>query len=375
MDHKIILFSNSSNNIVNLRHNLIYYLSKEKFNLTICVPECNNNKILLLKKKYNFELLIIKNDRFSVSVISNLIFCLKVFNNFKKNKYNLIITFTIKPNILVSLTNLFFKIKIINVITGLGSSFLNEGFLKRLIYYMYRFSLKKSDLVIFQNDNDKKIFLEKKIIKEKNSKVIFGSGVDTSFYNYNPKKFNNNNIKYLFAGRLIKDKGILELLKAFQTIIKYNKGIKLFLAGDIDKGNPSKISENFKDKYKSENIIFVGNLTNLKDYIIDCDYSILLSYREGISNFLLESAALGNPLIATNVPGCREIVNMDNGFLCEPKNIDDILSNINKSMNISNNEYQKLSKKSRQKVLQNFDNKIVIIKFVENIKNLLNNNL
>ena len=109
--------------------------------------------------------------------------------------------------------------------------------------------------------------------------------------------------------------------------------------------------------------------------IANCHFSILLSYREGISNFLLESASIGRPLISTNVPGCKEIVNSENGFLCNKNDIDNILVNINKSINIDNTTYQNLSKMSRKKVLQEFDNKIVINKFIQVIKDVLNENV
>lgn len=375
MDKKIILFTNSSNNIVQLRKNLISYLSKENIHLTICVPECNNKDIFILKDRYKFKIIKIKNHRSSIGLFSNFIFCLKVLKILRKNKYDLIITFTIKPNILVSLTNYFLNYKIINVVTGLGSSFLKDGFLKKFILFMYKCSAKKSNIVIFQNKNDNKIFLEKKIVSKKNSLVIFGSGIDTALYNFIPKVYDKTEIKYLYAGRLIKDKGVLELLKSFQFITNYHKNIKLILAGNIDDENPSKLDSSYLKKFQSKNIIFVGHIDKLKNLIADCHFSILLSHREGISNFLLESASVGRPLISTNVPGCKEIVNNENGFLCNKNDIDNIIANIKKSIDIDNTTYQNLSKMSRKKVLQEFDNKIVINKFIQVIKDVLNENV
>lgn len=375
MDNKIILFTNSSNNVVKLRKNFIHYLVKENIKLTICIPESLNNEIFFLQEKYKFDLIIIKNHRTSINIISNLFFCIKVFQIFKKNKYDLILTFTIKPNILVSLTNFFFKIKIINIVTGLGSSYLKHGILKYTINMLYRISIKYSNLVIFQNEKDKKEFIFKKIICENNSVIILGSGIDSDFYNYNPKQFNKTEIKYLYAGRLIKDKGVLELLKSFKIITKENKNVKLMIVGDIDNQNPSKFSNTLFKNYESKNIIFLGYTENLKQFIVDCDFSILLSYREGLSNFLLESASIGRPLIATNVPGCIEIVSSENGFLCNSKDINNTIDTINKSMNINNEHYQKLSKMSRQKVLHIFDNKIVITKFIKSVITLLNKNV
>ncbi len=371
MVKKIIIFSNSSTNIVQLRKNLIKYLYNENYNLTICIPETNNKKIFSFKKKYNFNLLIISTHRSSINLFSNLFYIFQVSKILFKNQYDLILTFTIKPNIFVSLANIFFKKKIINFITGLGSSFLSNKLIKYIIFKLYKLSLSKSNYIIFQNDDDRNIFLKKKIVNNDNSLVIHGSGIDTDEFNYNYKKFDNKKIiNYLYAGRLIKDKGIIELLDAFNNLTKKNKNINLIIAGDIDSQNPTKINNDIKRKYNSSNIKFIGKTENIKDLIIMSHFSILLSYREGISNFLLESASIGRPIIATNVPGCKEIVDKKNGYLCEPRNTIDAINNIQISMNINNQDYQKLSSMGRQKILQQFDNKIVITKIINLIKNI-----
>ncbi len=144
------------------------------------------------------------------------------------------------------------------------------------------------------------------------------------------------------------------------------------IAGEIDYQNPSKIQINQINKINNSKIKFVGNLKNLKHLIQESDFCILLSYREGLSNFLIESASTGRPLLSTNVPGSKEIVNQSNGFTCQKKNIKDTIRMINESLSINDNEYQRMSIMSRKIAVKNFDNKIVLNKLLKIIDNILN---
>ncbi len=371
MSKKLILFSNSSDNIVKLRKNLLSYICVEKYDITICIPEIKNKEIFNLKNKYRFNLLILKYHRSSLNIFSNFYYIYKTYKILIINNYDLILTFTIKPNILVSIANFFVKKKIINIITGLGSSFFTNIFIKSLIIFLYKISLARSNAIIFQNFDDRDYFINKKIVSIDKSFVILGSGVDTKHYLYKYKKFNKKNIKFLYAGRLIKDKGVIELIKTFKKIVKTNNNVKLTIAGKIDTENPSKIENEIIKNNNSNQIEFVGNITNLKELIIDSDFCILLSYREGLSNFLIESASVGRPLISTNVAGCKEIVDNNNGFLCEKKNIRNSIDIINKSIQISDNKYQQMSLSSRKKALEIFDNKIVLNKYLKIINNII----
>ncbi len=371
MKKKLILFSNSSDNIVKLRKNLLLYLWVEKYDITICIPEIDNNEIINLKNRYGFNLLILKYHRSSLNIFSNFYYIYKTYKILIKNNFDLILTFTIKPNILVSIANIFIKKKIINVITGLGSSFFTNIFIKNLIIFLYKVSLSKSNSIIFQNYDDRDYFINKKIVSIDKSYVILGSGVDTKYYSYSYKKFDKKNIKFLYAGRLIKDKGVIELIKTFKKIVNINNNVKLTIAGKIDTENPSKIENDIINNNNSNQIEFVGNIKNLKDLIIESDFCVLLSYREGLSNFLIESASVGRPLITTNVPGCKEIVDNNNGFICEKNNIRNAIDIINKSTKISDNKYQQMSISSRKKALEIFDNKIVLNKYLKIINNII----
>ena len=161
------------------------------------------------------------------------------------------------------------------------------------------------------------------------------------------------------------------MIRSFKIITNQNPHVTLTIAGEIDEGNPSSLNRIFVRNNNSRKINFVGYSYDLRDLINKSDCCILLSYREGLSNFLLESASIGRPIICTNVPGCSEIVDNSNGFLCLPRNIDDTVDKINKFINLDNNIKKQMSLRSRQKVLQFFDNKIVMKQFINEIDKIL----
>ena len=162
MAKNLIIFSNSSTNIINLRNNFLNSLSSKCYNVTVSIPDTENKIIFDLRHKLNFKLSIIKYHRSTLSIYKNLIYLIKIYKYLKKNNNDLIITFTVKPNILVSFVNLFLGIRIINVITGLGTSFLNKYIIKIIVLFLYRISFYKSNLVIFQNQSDRNYFIKKK---------------------------------------------------------------------------------------------------------------------------------------------------------------------------------------------------------------------
>ncbi|WP_265503823.1 glycosyltransferase, partial [Providencia heimbachae] len=142
----------------------------------------------------------------------------------------------------------------------------------------------------------------------------------------NIKSPDKNNFIFLFVGRIIKDKGIVELIQAFNKIDKSKYPCKLIIAGDVDNGNKSTISSDDVLQWtSSDNITWLGNVNNMPELYNYCDCIILPSYREGLSKTLIEAGAMKLPAITTNVPGCQDIISDGiNGFLCKVKNSEDL---------------------------------------------------
>lgn len=211
--------------------------------------------------------------------------------------------------------------KTINAITGLGHVFVSEshriGLLRRPILWLYRFCLGGTD-VIFQNEDDREAFAEAGVLRGARTHLIRGSGVDVARFRPDPvRRFDRTPVSILFASRLLWEKGLAELVEAAGILSARKLDAVVRVAGAPDPGNPSAVPHATLDKWRAlPNVEFLGHREDVDRLLEQADIVVLPSYREGTPRILLEAAAAGLPLIATDVPGCREVVlHNDNGIL------------------------------------------------------------
>ena len=188
---------------------------------------------------------------------------------------------------------------------------------------IYRFSFARNSKLIFHNKSDSKIFLKKRICKKESLCVIEGSGVNTKkFKNNKFKKSYFDPIQILFPARIIMEKGFIELIEVCLEMWEEGYTFKLNIAGDIDRENKSSLSrQEIKTISANKNINFLGKMSDMKSIYLKSDIVILPSWREGLSKSLIEAASMSLPIITTNVPGCKEIIeNNKSGILVPLKN-------------------------------------------------------
>tara|TARA_X000000368_G_C22882442_1_gene645924 strand:- start:39 stop:875 length:837 start_codon:yes stop_codon:yes gene_type:complete len=273
-----------------------------------------------------------------------------------------------KINIFFSLISIFFKFKVINNITGIGTSLINSKFQKMLVINLLKIAFMRSNLVFFQNNEDKNFFIQNKIITSNKSIVLKYFGVDVLKYKFSPLIFKDfKNLNFLYFGRIIKDKGIFELIEAIKLVKKKFPKSKFTILGKIDYNNPGFIDQRLVDQWANSNLIIYHNFTNnpLK-FINDADCVILPSYREGLPKSLLESLAVGRPVITTNVPGCNELIRENfNGFLCNPKDVNSLFEKIIGFINLPFQEKKEMSENASFFIEQNFKSKSIIDKYID----------
>jgi len=212
---------------------------------------------------------------------------------------------------------------IVSSVTGLGHVFITHSWLNRLlrpaVSLVYRFVLGRSQ-VIFQNPDDRREFLRLSLVEEARSHLIRGSGVDTEYFLPPADARGERPLTVLMVGRLLREKGVREFVEAAAMVRKQLPGVQFLLAGESDPGNPSSIDPNVVAEWRGRgDVSFLGHRPDIRDLIHAADLAVLPSYREGMPRSLLEAAACGLPLVATDVPGCREIVsNGVNGLLVPP---------------------------------------------------------
>ncbi len=368
---KILIISNSLWNLYNFRRNLIIKLNNNKDNNIYIVCEKSldiQDNININKNNINF----INFNSNSLNFFYNLTLFIKIFSLILKIKPDIVLSFTIKPNIFSSLICKFLKIKNIVNITGLGTVFLQNKIKFKIFKYIYKFALSKSSLIYFQNNFDYLFFNKNNIISYKNKyKIIPGSGIDLDkfdFHKYEQKK----TINFFFISRLILEKGIFELFDSIKIIKKKYNHVFFTIVGNIDSKNKSSIDPQILSNMQKLNLIKYYKFTkDVRSKIKKSDCLILPSYREGTSRILLENAAMGKPAITTNVPGCNNVI-LDNynGLLCKPKDSNSLTQAIEKFINLDFKNKELFGINSRKYIENNFDEKYVINSYINDINKI-----
>ena len=211
--------------------------------------------------------------------------------------------------------------KIINAITGLGHVFVSKSFrieiVRKSVVHLYRICLRGTD-VVFQNNDDRDMFAAAGLLDGSRVHLIRGSGVDINRFRMDPRRrFDRTPVSILFASRLLWEKGLAELIEAARILRDRNVAVVVRIAGDRDPGNPSAVPASMLAAWSQlPNVQMLGHRDDIASLLAESDIVVLPSYREGTSRILLEAAAAGLPLVATDVPGCREIVRAhENGIL------------------------------------------------------------
>ena len=366
---KIIVSANSSWNLYNFRKKILKVI-EDQFNcyfIFLCPEDKYIEKLNL--KKSSFRKVSINPRKFNIFQDIYLFF--QYFYYFLKERPDLYISFTIKPNLYgATLANLF-SIKSINNFTGLGNLF-NSGKIKKIIIIIVlKIILYKSKYIFFHNNDNLQLFVKNKIAHNSKFILVPGSGVDLKKFSLNNNPIHKEKINFLFFSRIMKEKGIIEFLTVAKKIKNQHENINFSILGKIDT-NEKFIIDLLNQCIKTKIVKYYGFKDNVINIVKKYDCIVLPTYHEGMSKSLLESAALSKPIISTDIPGVREIVvNKQDGFLVKPFDIPDLLNKINDFIKLSYNKKTQMAKKSRNIIEKNFDEKIVINKYISVFKEIL----
>jgi len=355
---KIIITANTAWNIYHFRYELVKNLLKNNEVYVLSKRDDTSKKLISLGCK----LINIDINQHGKNIFKELKLLYLFFINIKKISPDILLSYTIKPNLYSGLICRLLKISNIVTITGLGEVFLKENIFKKIIIQFYKISIKKSSFVFFQNKNDLKYFKSLNIIKYNNVGIINGSGIKINKKKI--KKIQNKYFTFLYIGRLIKEKGIHELIVSFKNLSRYKNRVKLVLIGSF-------YEQSFKQKILNQakynkNIIFKNFTKNVEFHIKKSDCIVLPSYREGLPRSLLDGMNFSKPLIASNVPGCSELIkNGFNGYLCKKEDILSLEECMNKILN--NKILYKMGNNGKKIILPKYDIKITIQKIIKKI--------
>lgn len=271
---------------------------------------------------------------------------------------DLVITYTIKPNIYGGFASRLSKTEYAANITGLGTAFEREGMLKTMVIAMYKVALKKAKVVFFENSSNRDLFVREKIVKQDQTCVLNGAGVNLEKFQYEEYP-NNETFHFLFIGRVMKEKGIDELLEATKRLNEEGHKCILDIVGPYEED----YSEIFKECENVGWLKYYGPQSNVRPFIKNCDCFVLPSYHEGMANTNLEAAATGRPVITSNIPGCKEaVIDGESGFLCPPRDVGSLYMTMRRMMETNKELRFKIGLSGRAHMEQNFAKQTVISK-------------
>ena len=305
-------------------------------------------------------------------VFSNLRLFLRFLRVLRHERPDYFLGFTIKPNILGSLAARSLAIRHINNITGLGSVFAKSSPLMRLTVFLYSFALAKSSCVFFQNPDDRSLFAKLGILTGLLTDVLPGSGVNLNHFKWRtpdackPAKNSAGVTSFILVSRMLRDKGVFEFYEAARSLLDTGLKAEFRLLGPIAEGREG-VPLATIEKWQDEGVVtYLGEADDVRPFVLASDCVVLPTfYREGVPRALIEAAAMGRPLIATDVAGCREIVSdPENGFLILPRNAQDLADKMLKLSALAPEKKIRMGNRSREIAEEKFGEKIIIEKYL-----------
>lgn len=361
---KILILANSDIGLYKFRKELIEELLKEN-DVFISLPYGDYvNELVEMGCSY----IDTQISRRGTNPITDFKLMIKYRKILKRIKPDIVLTYTIKPNIYGGLMCRYTKTPYIANITGLGSAVENGGIMQKFTTMLYKIALKKARCVFFQNKENKNFF-DKNNIKYRKFILIPGSGVNIDEYKYEEYPTDDSVIKFLYIGRIMKDKGVSELITAILKIKAVYLNVLFDFIGECDEEYHNKLIE----LEKKGIIKYHGRQNDVRPFIKESHATILPSYHEGISNVLLESAALGRPVLASNVAGCYETFDEGiSGLGFKVKDADSLEDAISKFIKIPYTKKKEMGIEGRKKISNEFNRKIVTNAYINQINKSLN---
>jgi lipopolysaccharide/colanic/teichoic acid biosynthesis glycosyltransferase/glycosyltransferase involved in cell wall biosynthesis len=366
----IALLTNNDDDVYCFRKELIERLIAEGYKVLV---SCPYGKKLDLMKDISFIHEDVSIDRRGTNIIKDCKLLSHYLKLLKLHKPDVVLTYTVKPNIYGSMAAMLRNIPYINNVTGLGS-IVNKHFLMQdFILRLYRYAFRKSQCIFFQNAENLKLAKKQRLIKG-NYKLIPGSGVNTERFSLQPYPPDSNGIVFNYIGRILKEKGIDDYLEAAKRIKRKYKNTEFNILGFIEptehhyEGKIMRLQRQGIVKYR-------GNQADIRPFINRAHAIIHPSqYGEGMSNVLLENASSGRPAITTDIAGCREIINKDvTGYLYPAGNVDELVRTIEKFLSLDHLAKANMGIEARKKVVKEFSREKVIEAYVKEVNKICQN--
>lgn len=348
-----MIIANNSGGLYDFRGDLMAELLRKNNEIVALTPF--DDKVNELQQ-LGVELISTPINRRGINPIEDIKLFFKYCSILKKETPKLVITYTIKPNIYGGLASRVLHFPYVANITGVGTAFQKENFIKKLVVFLYRISLKQAKTIFFENQENMELFVREKIVNKEQCCLLNGAGVNLEKFSYKPYP-KDEEIRFLFMGRIMKEKGIDELLWAARKVKDEYPSVQFDILGNMEDDYRQII-----DEACSAGIInYYGYQSDVRPFIEKCHCFVLPSYHEGMANTNLECAAMGRPLITSNIYGCKEaVVDGKSGFLVKKTDAEDLYQKMRRFLQISMEEKERMGLKAREHIETLFDKKKVV---------------
>ena len=353
---KVLILANHYNTLRIFRRELIKKLHNDGHEVIISIPKCDDDNKNILES-YGTKVVFTEFERRGTNPIKDLSLLREYKKLIKNEKPDKVISYTIKCNIYGALACKKYKTDHYSNVTGLGSAFQSKSLMRMLVSFLYRISLKHSKRVFFENTGNRDTLVNDKIVKQELTFVLPGAGVNLSEFSPSPYPPKQEPLRFLFVGRIMREKGVDEYFDAIKRLKSDHPEIQFDFIGWYEDNYEETVSS-----MVSENLLnFYGFQADVKPFIAKAHCVVLPSWHEGMSNTLLESASMCRPLIASDIHGCKEaIVDGKTGFLSKVRDSDSLYEQLLKFINLSYEEKAEMGVNGRSFMEEKFDKDLVV---------------
>lgn len=353
---RVLILTNSSGGLYDFRNEFVVALLQEH-QVFISLPDDVKTKEL---RAEGAEILQTPIHRRGMNPFEDIKLYLAYRSMMKELRPELVVTYTIKPNIYGGMAAASLKIPHIATITGLGGAFDKKGPVLKLIVSLYRMGLRRTACVFFQNEENRELCRKYKIMGRK-ERLVMGSGVNLQRHVYEPYP-DDGTVRFLFMGRVMKERGILEFAAAAEKL--HSDRVHFEILGSCDEDY-----QEFLDALEKRGVIHqLGFHTEVHPYVARSSAVVVASFHEGMSNTLIEGAATGRPVIASRISGCREAFEEGvTGFGFTPGNAEELIAAMERFLALSGEERAEMGRRGREKMEREFDRKLVTAVYMEEV--------
>lgn len=355
----ILITANTAWNVAHFRKPVISALLADGHSITVLSPPDDNAPTLV---DMGCRFIPLWMDAASLNPFRELMLLLSFWRIFRSEKPDAVLSFTIKNNIFGAIAARWAGVTFIPNITGLGTAFLSGPVFQWIAEGFYKYAFRNLDTVFFQNTDDLNIFLERDLTSDHQARLLPGSGIDLDHFALGPLPPAGTPVTFLMIARLIYDKGVREYVEAARLVKQEFPDARFRLLGPLDVENRTAVDEvTLRNWVSSGRVEYVGSTHDVREHIKAAHCIVLPSYREGCPRTLLEAAAMGRPLITSDVPGCRSVVDEGvSGVFCEAKSAESLAQAMRRLILTPSTVLNQMGKASRSKMEREFDEDIVV---------------